>query len=188
MTRISESSPAPLLEAALAIHHRRSVSRQTPRDSFGTVESAQIGPHVVITSMAGHITAAVVEDRATQFRYVLERVSCASWILDQSQLTGLEPAAVSVASRWFDTFRSAGGKELLLVSTHAAARMAAATNAFRAGVPARSFEELRDALDALGLRPDSPSITRLEPASVLTAARSAPTLPLDARLGPRRRR
>lgn len=150
--------------------------RQTPRDRFGTIESAQIGPHVVITSMVGHVSGAVMEDRAARFRYVLERVSCASWIMDQSRLTGLDPAAVAAAARWFETFRNGGGEELLLVGTHRAARMAAATNAFRAGIPARTFEELRDALDALGLRPDSPSITRLEPPRELAAARRAPPL------------
>lgn len=134
---------------------------------------------MIITTFVGHISNGLATEQLTQFRMRLERMEPApTWIMDCSSLSTFEPSAVPAGSRWFDLFRKHQGRTVLLVSSLPAARMAAATIGFGVGLQIRTFDELRDALDELGLRPDSPSITRLEPAAELTSARSAPTMPM----------
>lgn len=137
------------------MHSRGGVPRATPnRGSLGSLESAQVGPSVVLTTFVGHVSRAMAEDQLAQYRQRIAGLSgTPTWIMDCADLTGFEPAAVNAGAKWFDAFRKAGGTRVLLVSRLHAARMAAATIAFGVGLRVESFDELRDALDHLGLRP-----------------------------------
>ena len=130
--------------------------RATPnRGSLGSVESAQIGPLVVITTFVGHISRVTADAQLGQFRERLEKMHEPTWIMDCGSITGFDPSAVGAGSKWFDAFKARGGRRVVLVSRLHAARMAAATIAFGVGLRVESFDELRDALDHLGLRPSS---------------------------------
>jgi hypothetical protein len=130
--------------------------RATPNQgSLGSVESAQIGPHVVITTFVGHIARSAADAQLMQFRERLAKMSEPTWIMDCSSITGFDPSAVGAGAKWFDAFKVRGGSRVLLVSRLHAARMAAATIAFGVGLRVQTFDELRDALDHLGLRPTS---------------------------------
>jgi len=132
------------------------MARATPqRGTLGSIETAQIGPNVVLTTMVGHVTRMLAEDQCAQFGSVLGRLKDPTWIMDQTDLKTFEPSAISAGSRWFDAFRKSGGSRLFLVSRLHAARMAAATIAFGVGLKVQSFDDLRDALDSLGLRPNA---------------------------------
>ncbi len=131
--------------------------RATPnRGTLGSLESAQLGPKTVITTMVGHISHQLPHDSLPQFRAVLARCSeVPVWVVDCSSLGGFDPAAVGAGSKWFEAFRSIQGRNVILVGRMHAARMVASTIAFGVGLRVQSFDELRDALDSLGLRPNS---------------------------------
>lgn len=132
------------------------VPRATPnRGTLGSLESAQVGPNVIVTTFVGHIARVMAEEQLTQYRQRLAGMSAPTWIMDCGEITGFEPSAVSAGAKWFDAFKGRGGSKVLLVSRLHAARMAAATIAFGVGLRVESFDHLRDALDALGLRPNA---------------------------------
>lgn len=131
--------------------------RATPnRGSLGSLESAQLGPFAVITSMVGHISHQLPHDNVRQFRDAVHACKgTPTWIIDCSGLTGFDPASVTAGAKWFEAFKSAGGRDVILVGRAHSARMVASTIAFGIGLRVQSFDELKAALDHLGLRPSS---------------------------------
>jgi hypothetical protein len=131
------------------------MSRATPnRGSLGSLESAQVGPFAVMTSMVGHISHQLPHDSVHAFRAALAGCKgTPTWIIDCSSLNGFDPAAVNAGAKWFEAFKATEGRDILLVAKLHSARMVASTIAFGVGLRVRSFDELKDALDHLGLRP-----------------------------------
>ncbi len=126
--------------------------RQPQPQSYDAIETEQVGAHVVLTRMRGHLTRALAEQRFEQFRSTLMQIKQQpTWILEQLELTGFDPGAVSASARWFSAFKERAGEQVIVVSTLAAARMVAASLAFAVHAKISSCETLQEAYDRSGL-------------------------------------
>ncbi|MDF3066634.1 MAG: hypothetical protein K0R38_2235 [Polyangiaceae bacterium] len=125
--------------------------RQCPARAFDAIETELVGGHVLLTRIRGHATGLMVERRFDQFRAELGGVCKPVWIVEQLELTGFDPSAVTAGARWFTAFKDRGGERIISVSQMAAARMVAATLAF--AVHARLFNcgTLSEAYEQAGL-------------------------------------
>jgi hypothetical protein len=126
------------------------------------METERIGAHVVLTRMRGHLTRVLAERRFEQFRSTLLEVEQPTWIIEQLEVTGFDPGAVTAGARWFGTFKDRGGGQVIVVTTLSAAQMVAASLAFAVHAKISSCETLQEAYDRAGLvavvpRPSIPS-------------------------------
>jgi hypothetical protein len=110
-----------------------------------------LAPQVVITHFEGHITRQLAESQLMYFMAALARTQKPQWIMNLTEMTGFDPNAVTAGSEWFRQLKMRDGEHILLVSTQAAARMAAATISFGVGLKIHTFQNLEQALDQCGL-------------------------------------
>lgn len=118
---------------------------------LGTLETVVSASFAVTTVMMGYVTRGGAEQRFRQFRDCLLATERPTWVIDATEVTGYEPAAVQAGARWFTEYKQRGGKDVVFVSRELSMRMIASTLSFSANVPVRHFDELRDALADLGL-------------------------------------
>jgi hypothetical protein len=116
-----------------------------------------LAPDVIITHFRGHITKELAQSQLSSFRIALARTATPNWIMNLSEMTGFDPGAVAAGTEWFKQLKQCNGYHILLVSTQAAARMAAATVSFSVGLKVQTFQSLERALLHLGLKPPSQS-------------------------------
>jgi hypothetical protein len=118
---------------------------------FDAIESEVVGEHVLLTRVRGHVTRALTEQQFIQFRHLVVGAGQPVWIIEQLELTGFDPGAVAAGARWFSNFKDRGGERIIVVSTHPAARMAAASLAFAVHAKISSCNTLQAAYEQAGL-------------------------------------
>lgn len=124
-----------------------------PAPSYEAIETESLGGGVLLTRMRGHIKRLTAEQMFDQFRTHLGGLAKPVWIVEQLELTGFEPGAVSAGARWFNAFKDRGGERVVFVSSLAAARMVAATLAFAVHAKVSTCETLGEAYELAGLGP-----------------------------------
>lgn len=127
------------------------VPKKPPQPSHNAIETEVVGTNAVITRMRGHMTRALAESRFEQFRQAMLTTKQPRWIIDQLELTGFDPAAVSAGSRWFESFRAREGELVVFVSRLPAAKMVAASLAFAVHTKIISCETLAKAYEHAGI-------------------------------------
>lgn len=132
---------------------------------FNAIETERVGDQVLLTRARGHLTRSLVERQFEQFRRLVTTTPAPIWIMEQLELTGFDPGAVPASARWFSDFKDGGGERVIVVSTHSAARMAAASLAFAVHAKISSCESLKVAYEQAGLAPIDvrPSMYSLRP-------------------------
>jgi hypothetical protein len=126
---------------------------QTRREPAGEIVTELADSRALITCMRGFVTATLCDATFEEFREHASRTSNAIWIIDTLDITGFQPGAVQVGSRWFDVYKKQRGSQIIMVSDMAAVRMAAATLAFAVHVKVSSSRTLAEAYVAAGLEP-----------------------------------
>ena len=111
------------------------------------------------------MTRDIAEATYEQFRGMIAATAEPHWIIEQLELTGFDPGAVSAGARWFNTFKERGGQQVIFVSALPAARMVAASLAFAVHAKISACDTLAAAYQRAGV---SPSEVRL---SVLPKSR-----------------
>ena len=124
---------------------------QSLSPSYDAIESELLGANVIITRMRGHMTRALAEQRFDQFRSAVIGTSNPNWIIEQLELTGFDPGAVSAGARWFGTFKDRGGQQVIFVSHLSSARMVAASLAFAVHAKISACDSLKEAYERAGL-------------------------------------
>ena len=117
------------------------------------IHSESVTPNVVVTWFVGYVTKELAEQRYLEFRGLLSACSDPIWIMELTEMTGFDPRAISAGGEWWKYFKSKHQRrsEILLISTHAAARMAGASLGFSIGVGVRSFRSLDECFNNLGI-------------------------------------
>ncbi len=121
------------------------------RPTASALECRQLVDNVVLLSARGLVTRSSMLAQLDSFRGILGRMKDPGWIIDMSSLSDFEAGAVAVGTEWFKSFKSAGGRQVVIVSSHATARMAAGTIAFAARLPLVTAESLSEACKKLGI-------------------------------------
>jgi len=119
--------------------------------SHDAIETERLGSNVIVTRMRGHMTRILAEQRYEQFRSSIASTTSPSWIIDQLELSGFDPGAVSAGARWFGTFKDRGGQQVIFVSNISAARMVAASLAFAVHAKISACDSLKEAYERVGL-------------------------------------
>jgi hypothetical protein len=139
-------------ERIQTISHK--TSQQTAMSEVAAaLTTTLLASNVVITRFVGRITSTLAEQSMYQFSDALAMTDEPRWIMELSTMTGFDPSAVSAGAAWWRTFKRERGREILLASTHGAARMAGASLAFSVGLKVKTFDDLRQCLVYLGLAP-----------------------------------
>lgn len=142
-----------------------SLKTQSRSQSHDAIETERLGANVILTRMRGHMTRALAEQQFEQFRSALVGLDNPNWIIEQLELTGFDPGAVSAGARWFSSFKDRGGQKVIFVSPIAAARMVAASLAFAVHAKISSCDTLKEAYERadLGAVEPRPSLLALKP-------------------------
>lgn len=133
----------------------------------GEIATELLDARVLMTSMRGFVTARLSEGALEEFRAHAENTSAAPWIIDTLDITGFHPSAVQVGARWFDIYKSRGGAQIIMVSSMATVRMAAATLAFAVHIKVTSCRSLAEAYAHAHIEPREarPSAYSMSPKS-----------------------
>lgn len=136
------------------------------RSEFDAIESECVAGHVLLTRIRGHATRALAEQQFHQFNREVAVISNPIWIIEQLEMTGFDPGAVTTGARWFNSFKERGGKRVIIVSTLATARMAAVSLAFAVDAKSSCCETLKEAYEQAGIGQVEvrPSMYSLRPA------------------------
>jgi hypothetical protein len=121
------------------------------QSEFDAIESECVGGHVLLTRMRGHATRALAEQQFHQFNREIAVVSNPIWIIEQLEMTGFDPGAVTMGARWFSSFKERGGQRVIIVSTLAMARMATVSMAFAVNAKSSCCETLKEAYELAGI-------------------------------------
>ena len=97
------------------------------------------------------MTRELAEACFEQFRVLLGATREPHWIIEQLELTGFDPGAVSGGARWFNTFKEHGGVQVVFVSALPAARMVAASLAFAVHAKISACDTLAAAYERAGV-------------------------------------
>jgi hypothetical protein len=115
------------------------------------ITSEVLGANILLTAMFGRVTLPLTRRTLPQFRRVLESTFSPSWIINALAMTGFDPDAVSGGTAWFSAFRAQRGAEIVFVSIHSGARMAARALGFGSGIKITLLESSEDACSHVGL-------------------------------------
>lgn len=99
------------------------------------------------------MTRDLAEERYEEFRGWVAVTAEPHWIIEQLELTGFDPGAVSAGARWFNTFKERGGHQVIFVSALPAARMVAASLAFAVHAKISACDTLAVAYERAGVSP-----------------------------------
>jgi len=125
--------------------------RNPQPQSHDAIETERLGANVILTRMRGHMTRVLAERQYEQFRSLVTGTTSPNWIIEQLELTGFDPGAVSSGARWFGTFKDRGGQQVIFVSHVSAARMVAASLAFAVHAKISACDSLKEAYERAGL-------------------------------------
>ncbi len=127
------------------------IPRSPPTSPYDALETELVGARVLLTRARGHMSRSLVEQRFDQFTSLLSGLSKPCWIVEQLELTGFHPCAVTAGARWFSAFKNRGGEQVVFVSQLAAARMTVSSLAFAVHAKLSWAETLREAYERTGL-------------------------------------
>ena len=115
------------------------------------------------------MTRVLAERQYEQFRSLVAGMTNPNWIIEQLELTGFDPGAVSSGARWFGTFKDRGGQQVIFVSNVSAARMVAASLAFAVHAKISACDSLKEAYErsGLGAVEPRPSLLAFKPSNKL---------------------
>ncbi len=88
------------------------------------IESRPLGPHIALTEFSGHSTLELAQLGLNQFKSIIAGMDRPAWICDSRWLTGFDRASIAWGRHWYEAFKGAAGRHLIMVSHWNVAMMA----------------------------------------------------------------
>lgn len=112
------------------------------------LEVRELGPRLFLTVFRGKVSMEMSLAAVASFERIVAQMREPIWLSDAMELTGFEPIALTQGTRWYGSFRRAGGTHVLVASRWERSIMAARTMGLGLGVRVRGFSSLDQATEA----------------------------------------